>query len=83
MKGVRQVKLLAKEDQAKKRAEKIFMSFKKESLKKLKDQIMPAEAKTPVVDNHVGHNFTEKTEESTNTKFNKTFTKHLKKKSKL
>jgi len=81
MKGGRQAKLLAKENQAKRRAEKIFASFKKESLHKLKDQIMPIESKTPGPDIQTDHNFTENIEGS-KIKFSKTFTSHMKKKSK-
>jgi len=53
MKGGRQAKLFAKEKLAEKRAEKIFASFNKENLKKLKDKIMPDDAKTPQVDNNI------------------------------
>lgn len=81
MKGGRQAKLLAKENQAKKRAEKLFTAFNKESLKKLKDKILPAETKTPVVDMQTGHNFSESAEASPN-KFGKTFTKSFGRKSK-
>jgi glycerophosphoryl diester phosphodiesterase len=64
MKGGRQAKLLAKENQAKKRAEKIFSSFNKENLKKLKEKIIPHEVSTPQIENRVGHNFTESTDTS-------------------
>lgn len=47
IKGGRQAKLLAKENQAKTRAEKLFCAFNKESLKKLKGKIMPDDSKTP------------------------------------
>ncbi len=83
MKGGRQAKLLAKENQAKKRAEKIFTSFKKESLRKLKEQILPSESQTPVADVQTGHNFTEKIESSEKHDFSKTFSKNLKRKSRF
>lgn len=82
MKGGRQAKLLAKENQAKKRAEKIYTSFKKDSLKKLKDKILPPEVQTPGAELQTGHNFSEKAEANEKSSFSKTFTKNLKRKGK-
>lgn len=83
MKGGRQAKLLAKEEQAKKRAEKVFNAFSKESLKKLKLKLMPEEAKTPTLDMQTGYNFTESTDASPGVKANQSMNKTLGRKGRL
>ena len=82
MKGGRQAKLLAKENQAKKRAEKVFNAFNKESLKKLKAKILPEEVKTPKEGNSSGYNFTESTDTSPGNKEKSNLSKSMKPKRK-
>lgn len=82
MKGGRQAKLLAKEEQAKKRAEKVYNAFSKESLKKLKLRLMPDEAKTPTLDMQTGYNFTESTDASPGVKASQNLNKTVGRKGK-
>lgn len=78
MKTSRQAKLLAKEEQAEKRAAKIFNAFSKESYKKLKDKLLPDAVKTPKCDKLDGYNFTESTDASPGANLKTNFNKSMK-----